>query len=52
MSAAASIASLRSLPREIVHLRTENTTGWVVVTDGVSTDHRATDVLETSHVGK
>lgn len=38
--------------REIVDLRTENTTGWVVLIDGVPTHHRATDVLDGSRVGK
>jgi hypothetical protein len=33
--------------REIVALRTENSTGWVVLIDGVSADHRATDILNT-----
>jgi uncharacterized protein (DUF1330 family) len=31
--------------REIVCLRTENTTGWVILIDGVAADHRATDIL-------
>jgi uncharacterized protein (DUF1330 family) len=31
--------------REIVGLRTENTTGWVVLVDGVPDGHRAIDVL-------
>jgi uncharacterized protein (DUF1330 family) len=34
--------------REIVALRTENTTGWVVLVDGVPADHRATDILNAS----
>lgn len=34
--------------REIVTLRTENTTGWVVLVDGVPSDHRATDILNAS----
>ena len=34
--------------REIVHLRTDNTTGWVVLIDGVPSDHRATDILDGS----
>lgn len=38
--------------REIVDLRTENTTGWVVLIDGAPTDHRATDILDASRVGK
>lgn len=37
--------------REIVALRTENTTGWVVLIDGVSRDHRATDILNASPAG-
>jgi uncharacterized protein (DUF1330 family) len=38
--------------REIVELRTKNTTGWVVLIDGVPTDHRATDILDVSGAGK
>lgn len=38
--------------RGIVELRTDNTTGWVVLIDGVPTDHRATDILDASPVGK
>ncbi len=34
--------------REIVSLRTENSQGWVVLIDGVPSDHRATDVLSAS----
>jgi uncharacterized protein (DUF1330 family) len=34
--------------REILTLRTENTTGWVVLVDGVPADHSATDVLSAS----
>ena len=34
--------------REIITLRTENTTGWVVLVDGVPADHRATDILNAS----
>jgi hypothetical protein len=29
----------------IAPLRTENTEGWVVLIDGVPSDHRATDIL-------
>ena len=38
--------------REIVELRTENTTGWVVLIEGVPADHRATDILDVSRVGQ
>jgi uncharacterized protein (DUF1330 family) len=31
--------------RAIASLRTENTEGWVILIDGVPSDHRATDVL-------
>lgn len=31
--------------REIIDLRRENTTGWVVLIDGVPAHHRAVDVL-------
>jgi uncharacterized protein (DUF1330 family) len=34
--------------REIVDLRTRNTTGWVVLIEGVPADHRATDILTAS----
>ncbi|MBV9415435.1 MAG: DUF1330 domain-containing protein [Solirubrobacterales bacterium] len=34
--------------REIAPLRTQNTTGWVILVDGVPADHRATDILEVS----
>lgn len=34
--------------QQIVALRTENTTGWVVFVDGVPGDHRATDILSAS----
>ena len=30
---------------EILPLRTRNARGWAVIVDGVSADHRATDVL-------
>ncbi len=29
----------------IVSLRTENTEGWLILIDGVPSDHRATDIL-------
>lgn len=32
--------------REILHLRTDNSASDVIFVDGVSADHRATDVLE------
>lgn len=32
----------------IVSLRTENTEGWLILIDGVPSDHRATDILSTS----
>lgn len=35
----------RAYPKT-VELRTANTTGWVVLIDGVPTAHRATDVLD------
>jgi uncharacterized protein (DUF1330 family) len=38
--------------REIVDLRTENATGWVVLIDGAPTDHGATDVLDASRAGQ
>ena len=38
--------------QEIVDLRTESTTGWVVLVDGVPADHRATDILDASRVGR
>ncbi|SRR5579884_776560 len=31
--------------QRILPLRTRNTTGWVIVVDGVEADHRATDIL-------
>lgn len=31
--------------QEILPLRTHNAQGWAVIVDGVSTDHRATDIL-------
>ena len=31
--------------RAIVSLRTDNSDGWVILIDGVPSDHRATDVL-------
>jgi uncharacterized protein (DUF1330 family) len=31
--------------QDIVTLRTANTTGWVIIVDGVAADHRATDIL-------
>lgn len=31
--------------QEILPLRTRNARGWAVIVDGVSADHRATDVL-------
>jgi uncharacterized protein (DUF1330 family) len=31
--------------REILHLRTENSKGDVILIDGVSPDHKATDIL-------
>ena len=34
--------------RDIVDLRTQNTTGWVVLIDGVPADHSATDILDVS----
>jgi uncharacterized protein (DUF1330 family) len=34
--------------REIIALRKENTTGWVVLVDGVPVGHRADDILSTS----
>jgi uncharacterized protein (DUF1330 family) len=37
---------------EIVDLRTENSTGWVVLIDGVPSEHRATDILDASRVAK
>jgi uncharacterized protein (DUF1330 family) len=31
--------------RDIVSLRTENSEGWLILNDGVPSDHRATDIL-------
>ena len=31
--------------RDIVSLRTENSEGWLILIDGVPSDHRATDIL-------
>jgi uncharacterized protein (DUF1330 family) len=36
--------------REIIALRTESTTGWVVLIDGVPAHHRATDILSATPV--
>jgi uncharacterized protein (DUF1330 family) len=38
--------------REIVDLRRWNTTGWVVLIDGVPSDHRATDIIEAARAGR
>jgi len=43
---AAAVGWYESAPyREIAPLRTDNSDGWVVLVDGVSPDHRATDIL-------
>lgn len=33
--------------QQILPLRTRNTTGWVILVDGVEANHRATDILAT-----
>ena len=33
--------------QQILPLRTRNTTGWLILVDGVEADHRATDILAT-----